>query len=154
MGLGSGPYRQVSRDRADQFGGIILACLGLAVAAWSATRFDIGTLRRMGPGFYPLALGLTLAGLGAIVTLGAGPGGQRTRLALPELAAVVGAIAVFAFGVERFGLVGTTAASVLISSLATPRGGIAWRLALAACVTALCVMVFHLGLRMSLPLWP
>lgn len=143
------------RDRADVIGGLALAALGLAVAGWAATRFDLGTPRRMGPGFFPLGLGLLLAVLGGIIALNAPPAsGERQRAALPELGAVVAAIIIFALGIERLGLVPTTALSVLVSSSAVQRGGIVWRLALAAVVTAISVAIFSYGLAMNIPLLP
>lgn len=145
----------VKRDRADLISGLTLAALGLAVAAWAAVKFDLGTPRRMGPGFFPVGLGLMLAVLGGVVALTAAPAPEKPeRLALPELAAVIAAILIFALGVERLGLVPATVLSVLVSSAAVTRPGILWRLVLAAAVTLVSVAVFHVGLAMNLPLFP
>lgn len=146
---------KADRDRADVIGGVALALLGLAVAGWAAANFDLGTPRRMGPGFFPLGLGLLLAILGAIVALTAAPApGARPRVALPELVALIAAIVIFAVGLERIGLVPTTVLSVLVSSTAVARPGILWRLVLAVAVTAISVAVFSYGLAMNLPLLP
>jgi hypothetical protein len=42
----------------------------------------------------------------------------------------------------------------LVASLAAPDRRIGWRLVLTCVVTALSVIVFHFGLRMTVPLWP
>lgn len=141
--------------RTDVAAGLTLGAIGVAVAVWSALNFDIGTPRRMGPGFFPLGLGVMLTGLGGVIAASAAPAkADKLRLALPELAAVLSAIVVFALGVERLGLIATTAATVLIASAAAPRRGVIWRLVLAAAVTAISALVFHILLRMTLPLWP
>lgn len=143
------------RDRADLAGGLVLAVLGAAVAAYAALHYDIGTLRRMGPGFFPLGLGALLAVLGGSIAFGAAPAqSDKSRIALPELAAILTAILVFALGLERLGLVLTTALTVLIASAAAPRAGLLWRVALAVIITAISVVIFKLALAMTLPLWP
>lgn len=168
------------RDISDLAAGAILAAIGFGAAAYALNTYDFGTLRRMGPGFFPAVLGGGLGLLGLAIALPeavAGraaardrgvqdaadrqdPGtaeaapGQPTRAVLPEMAAVLGAILIFALGLERAGLAVSTAAAVLLATLAAPRPGIGWRLGLTAIVTALSVMVFHVGLKMTAPLWP
>ncbi|SOC02415.1 tripartite tricarboxylate transporter TctB family protein [Rhodobacter maris] len=142
-------------DLQDLAGGVILTLIGLAVAGYAVASYDLGSLRRMGPGFFPTALGVGLAGLGAVIALSAWGRGARTlTLAWKETLAVLTSIAVFAAGLERMGLVGVTFGAVLIATLAAPDRRIAWRLALALVITALSVLVFHFGLKMTAPLWP
>lgn len=145
----------MKRDIPDLAGGAILTAIGLCVAVYAAAQYDIGSLRRMGPGFFPALLGGTLAVLGLIIAL---PAWARTglpvRFAWTEASAVLSALLVFAAGLERGGLVPVTFATVLIASIAAPDRRIGWRLVLAAVVTALSVLVFHFGLRMTVPLWP
>ena len=93
--------------RGDYWGGTLMMVIGLW-AAYAGTTYDIGTLQRMGPGFFPVALGviLTLVGAGIAVTPGnriSTPGGILGRL--PELRAwilILGAIAAFVV-VGRYG---------------------------------------------------
>ena len=73
------------RDWTDLLGGGAMVALGLAVAAYSAAHYDTGTLRRMGPGFLPLGLGVMLAIFGAIIALPAwSRPGQAVALAWRE----------------------------------------------------------------------
>ncbi|MFD2173914.1 tripartite tricarboxylate transporter TctB family protein [Rhodobacter lacus] len=142
-------------DLHDLAGGVILTLIGLAVAGYAVATYDLGALRRMGPGFFPTVLGVGLAGLGAVIALSAwGRGARALTLAWKEALAVLTSIAVFAAGLERAGLVAVTFAAVLIATLAAPDRRIAWRLALALVITALSVLVFHFGLKMTAPLWP
>lgn len=145
----------MQRDWADICGGLALAAIGAGAAGWAAVHYDMGTLRRMGPGAFPVVLGGTLFLLGLFVAL---PAYARTATA-PKFEAeaamsVLGAILIFALGLPWLGLAGATATAVLVATLAAPRKGWVWRIVLAVAVTALTLLVFNLGLRMTLPVWP
>ncbi|MGY6632151.1 MAG: tripartite tricarboxylate transporter TctB family protein [Alkalilacustris sp.] len=145
----------MQRDWPDILGGLILAAVGIGAALWAGLHYDMGTLRRMGPGAFPVALGLGLAGLGLVIALPAVlRGGAGVRVELGPLLWVVTAILVFGLGLRWLGLVGVTCLAVLIATLPARRAGWVWRVGLALAITAVTVMVFHLGLRMTLPLWP
>lgn len=143
------------RDLHDLGWGAALALTGLAVAGYAWTSYDMGSLRRMGPGFFPVTLGMLLAGLGALIAIPAmGRPGQSRPFAWPETIAVVAALLVFGMALERLGVLLTTALTVLIGSAVAPRRGLGWRLVLTVAVTALVWLVFVRGLNMSLPVWP
>ncbi len=54
------------KSQKDFFSGLMFIAVGLAFA-WGATTYTIGEGARMGPGYFPLTLGLLLAGLGAFI---------------------------------------------------------------------------------------
>lgn len=56
--------------RKDLAGGLLLAITGAAVAL-RATHYSLGTLNRMGPGYFPLALGVLLAVCGVLIVINA-----------------------------------------------------------------------------------
>jgi hypothetical protein len=142
-------------DRDDLMGGLALALVGAGALVWSLMHYDLGSLRQMGPGFFPVVLGGALALLGLVVAL---PALRRPGQAAPfeglSLLAVMAAILIFGLGLTRLGLVPATAIATLIASLPAPQPGWVWRAGLVVAVTALTVLVFHLGLRMTIPLWP
>ena len=142
-------------DRDDLLGGLALGLVGAAALVWSLLQYDLGSLRQMGPGFFPAVLGGGLAILGLIVAL---PALRRPGTAAPfegwSALAVIAAILIFGLGLTRLGLVPATALAVAVASLPAPQSGWIWRLVLVATVTALTVLVFHVGLRMTMPLWP
>lgn len=145
----------MKRDIPDLLGGVLLAALGLFVALYAVDHYEIGTLRRMGPGFFPALLGGVLVVLGGMIALPAlARRGETIRIAWKECLAVLAALLIFAAGLDRVGLVLVTPASVLIATLAAPDRRIGWRIGLALVVTALSVAVFALGLKMTIPLWP
>lgn len=143
------------RDYHDLLGGFALALFGLAVAGHSASVLDFGTLRQMGPGFFPLVLGLCLTGLGLLVAVPAWwREGAPSGVHLPEFAAVLAAILVFALLMNRAGLIPATALSVLIATLPAPQRGWVWRPVLAVVVTVMTWAIFSAGLGMTIPLFP
>lgn len=143
------------RDWADLLGGGVMAALGLAVAVYSAAHYDTGTLRRMGPGFLPLGLGVMLAIFGAIIALPAwSRPGQAVAVAWREALCVLASILIFGLGMARLGLVPATMLAVLVASVPAPQGGIAWRMVLATVVSLLTWLVFSVGLRLSIPVLP
>ncbi|WP_050527071.1 tripartite tricarboxylate transporter TctB family protein [Pseudorhodobacter aquimaris] len=145
----------MKRDIPDLAGGAILAAIGLFIVIYAAVHYDMGSVRRMGPGFFPAMLGGVLAVLGLVIAVPAWMrAGQETPIAWKDALAVLVALLVFAAGVERGGLVPVTVATVLIASIAAPDRRLGWRVLLAVVVTLLSVLVFHYGLRMTVPLWP
>lgn len=132
-----------------------MAALGVAVAAHTATHYEIGTLRRMGPGFMPLGLGVLLAVFGAIIAWPAwSRPGEAVAIAWREGLCVLGAILIFGLGMNRLGLVPATALAVLVATVPAPQAGVIWRILLAAIVSAMTWAIFSAGLRLSVPVWP
>ncbi|WBU61735.1 tripartite tricarboxylate transporter TctB family protein [Paracoccus albus] len=129
-----------------------MALLGVGVAIHAGLRLDFGTVRAMGPGFFPVTLGVLLSLLGVGIAI---PAWRRRAEAQPirwwDAAAVIAAILIFGLGMSRLGVVLACFASVLVASLPAPHKGWLWRIVLAVVVTALTYLVFVLGLKMSLP---
>ncbi|MBC7133095.1 MAG: tripartite tricarboxylate transporter TctB family protein [Roseovarius sp.] len=145
----------MQRDWPDMLAGLALVVVGLGAAVWAGLHYEMGTLRRMGPGFFPVTLGvvLMLFGLGI-----AWPAMRRHTDAIrPDgwaMLAVLAAIIAFGAAMSRLGLVGATFVAVLIATLPAPRPGWAWRIVLGLAAVVLIVLVFHAGLRMNVNLWP
>ncbi|WP_296447949.1 tripartite tricarboxylate transporter TctB family protein [Rhodoferax sp. UBA5149] len=55
------------KSQKDFFSGLAFMAIGGAFA-WGATTYTVGTGARMGPGYFPLVLGVLLAILGAVIT--------------------------------------------------------------------------------------
>lgn len=145
----------MQRDWPDLLGGAALAALGVAVAAYAGAHYEIGTLRRMGPGLLPLGLGALLAVFGAMIALPAlARPAKAVTIAWRETLCVLGAILVFGLGMNRLGLVPAAVLSVLLASAAAPQEGVAWRLVLSGVISALTWLIFSVGLRLTIPVWP
>ena len=52
--------------RRDVYAGLLMALLGAGTAVMG-TRYEIGTLTSMGPGFFPLVLGVLMIGVGVLI---------------------------------------------------------------------------------------
>ena len=71
---GGDPVKDLRKKiRRDHYGGALMFCIGVGAALQGST-YRIGTLSRMGPGYFPLALGVILACIGAVIFLMAGTG--------------------------------------------------------------------------------
>ena len=143
------------RDTQDLVGGLALTALGLFAAYYAHEHYEIGNLRRMGPGFFPVSLGLTLAMLGILVALPAWfRQGPVIQPAWKTLGLVTLSLVVFSLTLKTLGLIVATSLSVLLSSI--PDRGIQWKNRWLLCigVSVVTYLIFIMGLGMLLPLWP
>ena len=137
-------------------GGALVCALGAGAIAMVRGN-AIGTLGRMGPGFFPTLIGIVMVLAGAAILLGglrAGAAGDK--VAKPDLRAwTLIPLSLVAFVVvgEHGGLLAATFAVVFIAALAdrdnTWRGG----LLLACAMIAVCVVVFWWALQVQFPLF-
>jgi len=58
------------KSQKDFYSGLLFMVIGIAFA-WGATTYTIGTGARMGPGYFPLMLGILMALLGAVIIFNA-----------------------------------------------------------------------------------
>ena len=56
------------RSQKDFFTGLMFMLVGVAFA-WGATNYNVGTGARMGPGYFPLVLGVLMAILGVVISV-------------------------------------------------------------------------------------
>jgi hypothetical protein len=135
-------------------GALFLAIAGIAAAA--AIHYPAGTLSRMGPGFFPLALSGILAIIGAVflarslaVTEPA-PAGFRPL----AIICVLGGAALFAALVDQLGLALTSALVIVVTYLGGWQFSWSRMLALAAGMAAFVVILFVLLLHMQFRIGP
>ncbi|MFE3837451.1 tripartite tricarboxylate transporter TctB family protein [Pseudogemmobacter sonorensis] len=144
----------LNRDWRDVAGGFVMLGLGLAFWHHAASHYEMGTLRRMGPGMFPAALGLVLAGFGVALTLGALlRRGAIPAIRLREPACVLAGIAAFALLIRPAGMLPAVLALTLISSFAERRFRPKSLVALCAALCAMAWLVFGLGLGLPVPMW-
>ncbi len=113
------------RDNADIIGGAILCAFGAFIIIY-AQRYQMGTLLRMGPGYYPVVLGALLVLLGLIIALPAFfREGKPVSVQIRPFVCVVGSLLFFAYALQPVGLILTTAGTILFGSFAT--SALLWR---------------------------
>lgn len=139
----------------DVLAGLIFVAFGLsfAYAAWS---YNLGTAIRMGPGYFPLFLGGLLVLLGVFVLaegLFAGEQGPTAPVAWRGIILILGSVLFFGLTVRRLGLVPTLFVTVFLAALSSVRTGLITALAIAACLTIACTLIFTYALGLPLPLF-
>lgn len=140
----------------DALAGGLFLLIGVVTSA-SALGYALGTVRRMGPGYFPLLLGLLLAGLGAALIVQAWRRGAIAPIewgSLRPLLFVLGGLAFFGLVLDTFGFVLANILFVCITSYAGRE--FRWReaLALSLVLTVMAALVFIVGLNVQIPLWP
>jgi hypothetical protein len=142
-----------NKDTRDLIGGIALIAIGV-FAAVHARQYELGELQRMGPGYFPTALGIILAILGVLVTVPAlFREGTSIKVEWKSLLWVIISILIFAILLNTLGMVFTSILAVIASSMASD---IKWkaRLILSGCIAVITYMIFSFGLGMVIPVWP
>jgi len=143
------------RNNRDFLAGLLFMMLG-GLAVVLARDFPMGTTMRMGPGYFPTALGVILFLFGVYVLAR----GVRSRVPVSgawgwrPLALVTLAIVVFGFFLERLGLVPASVLMFFVAAAAGREFRFGEVLILAVVMTAFSVLVFIWGLKLPYPLLP
>ena len=140
----------------DLLGGLLMLALG-AGTVLQAQSYAIGTLRRMGPGFFPTALGVLLACIGAAMMLTAwrtqSAGAARRAPEWRGWLCISTAIVAFCVLGTYFGLVPATFAIVFLSALGDRQNTPFSAFILATVMVLACIIVFWWLLQLQFPLF-
>jgi hypothetical protein len=145
----------VQRSVRDVLAGLTFAVFGVAFAIGAAT-YVVGTPLRMGPGFYPLVVGVLLVALGVIIAIrpviASSEDEPLTAPAWRPLVLILGAIVLFALTVRGLGLIPSVFGASLMAILASRRTALRTSLLVAAGLTIVSVLIFGIALNLRLPL--
>ncbi len=154
------------KSQKDFAAGAMFSAVGVAFA-WGATTYTIGEGARMGPGYFPLMLGVVLSLLGAAIMFQAlvvetEDGEPIGRWAWKPLAYILGANLLFgvllgglpSVGVPAMGLIIGIFGLTLVASLAGETFRLREVLILAAILAAGSYIAFILLLKLQIPVWP
>jgi Tripartite tricarboxylate transporter TctB family len=154
------------KSQKDFFSGLLFMSVGVAFA-WGANNYSVGTGARMGPGYFPLLLGILMAVLGAVVTFNAmvvetEDGDKIGAWAFKPLFFIICANLVFGvmlgglprFGIPAFGLIAGIYALTCIASLAGEEFKLKSVLILATVLAIMSYMAFIVLLKLQFPVWP
>lgn len=145
------------RNHRDFWAGILFLALGILFVLFSQD-YQLGTLARLGPGFFPTVLGALMALLGlAIVWQSMARGSIRTRIervGWRELFLIPISVGVFGFALPWLGSV--IAITLLLAISATASHEFRWKETLGSIVVLLVLadLVFVRGLELQFPVWP
>ena len=154
------------KSQKDFFAGLMYLIVGGAFAI-GAFEYNVGTAARMGPGYFPLILGVILALIGVVISLKAlgtpkADGDPVGKWAWRQILFVLGAnfafgillVGVPELGIPGFGLIVAIYALVLIASCAREHSSFKESLVLATILAVGSYVVFVWALNLQFPVWP
>ncbi|MDP3605467.1 MAG: tripartite tricarboxylate transporter TctB family protein [Polaromonas sp.] len=154
------------KNQKDFFAGLMFMGVGVAFA-WGATSYNVGTGARMGPGYFPLMLGVLMAVIGAAITFTSlvvetVGGGKIGKWAWKPLFYVIAANVVFgvllaglpSIKFPAFGLIVAIYALVFIASMAEAGWKFKTTLILATVLAVGSYFAFVVALKLQFPVWP
>jgi hypothetical protein len=144
-------------DKVDTIGGFITVTLGL-VASYISLGYSMGSAVAIGPGVFPLLLGvlLILLGIGILVSAQGRASVEVPHLNLRAIVCVLAGITTFGLLIGSAGLLPAILACVIFSRLAESTSRIMPLIVLGLSLSALCwlIFVFALGLPLRILEWP
>jgi hypothetical protein len=154
------------KSQKDFFAGLMFMGVGVAFA-WGATTYNVGTGARMGPGYFPLMLGVLLALIGAVITFKAlvveTVGGDKIgKWAWKPLCYIIAANVVFgvllaglpAIKFPAFGMIVAIYVLTFVASMAEPGWKFKTTFILATILAVGSYLAFVLALKLQFPVWP
>jgi hypothetical protein len=141
--------------------GLFFLGVGVVAVVW-AQEYPLGTVLRMGPGYFPLLLGCVLVVLGAISIIQALRAGKSIPTDLPPglslepLVLIVLSIVSFGLLIGRFGLIPALFAAIFLACLRRAISRPLEILLIFAVLATFCglVFVYLLGMPIKLFAWP
>jgi hypothetical protein len=154
------------KSQKDFFSGLLFTAVGVAFA-WGATKYSLGTAARMGPGYFPLMLGILMAILGGVITFKAlvvetEDGDKVGRWALKPLFFIISANLLFGLMLgglpsikfPAFGLIVGIYALTFVASLAGEEFKFKEVAVLATILAVMSYLAFIVLLKLQFPVWP
>lgn len=154
------------KSQKDFFSGLMFMGVGVAFA-WGASGYTVGGAAKMGPGYFPLVLGVLLAFLGSIITFKAlvvetMDGDKVGSIAWKPLVFIILANVVFGvmlgglpkIGLPPFGLIAGIYALTIIACLAGDGFKLKEALLLATILAIFSYLAFIKLLNLQFPVWP
>ena len=154
------------KSQKDFFSGLMFMGVGVAFA-WGATTYTVGTGARMGPGYFPLLLGVLLAILGGVITFKAlvvetEDGEKIGSWAWKPLLYIIAANLIFgvllgglpSIKLPAMGMIAAIYALTFVSSLAGEEFNLKEVLVLSTVLSAMSYVAFILLLKLQFPVWP
>ena len=154
------------KSQKDFFSGLMFTVVG-ASFAYGATSYAVGTGARMGPGYFPLLLGVILALLGAVILFKAlvveTPDGEPVGAwAWKPLCFIIAGNLLFgvllgglpSIGLPAMGLIAAIFGTTIVVSMAGDEFVFKETLVLSAILSVMSYGAFIMLLKLQFPVWP
>ena len=154
------------KSQRDFFSGLMFTAVGGAFA-WGATNYNIGEAARMGPGYFPLMLGIVLALVGLLIifeslVVETEDGERIGAWAWRPLTFIIGANVVFGIcigglpgiGLPALGMIIGIYALTFVAALAGDEFRVKEVLILATILAVGSYFTFVWALKLQFPVWP
>lgn len=154
------------KSQKDFWSGLMFMAFGIAFA-WGATNYTIGEGARMGPGYFPLMLGILLTAVGLFIVFEAmvvetEDGEKIGKWAWKPLFFIIGSNIVFGLcigglpkiGLPALGLIVGIYALTFIASMAGDEHKNREVIVLATILAVLSYLAFIVLLKLQFPVWP
>ena len=154
------------KSQKDFFSGLMFLGMGVAFA-WGATTYNVGEGARMGPGYFPLMLGILLAGIGAFtifesLVVETEDGEPVGSIAWKPLAYIIGSNILFGLllggvprlGIPSFGLIVAIYALTFVAALAGDEFKFKEVVVLATILAIGSYLAFIVMLKLQFQVWP
>lgn len=143
--------------RKDLWTGLFLLGVGLVFSIYGWREYPMGTLADMGPGMFPVMLGLLLAAIGVLILVAALMRGQFAGLGVDwrVLFSITAGILAFILTIERFGVAVAVVSLTVLASLANHRLSFGRSIVLGGVLTiaVMLIFVYGLGIPVRLLAW-
>jgi hypothetical protein len=143
------------RQPKNFFSGLLFMGFGVAALVISRT-YNIGTAAKMGPGYFPRALGILMIVLGGLLSALSFRSAQEPKITwrLRPLAIILVSVCAMPWLTDYLGIVLTSIVMVFIASIASDE--FRWKEALISGVILAVAStgIFVYGLAIPLPVWP
>ena len=154
------------KSQKDFVSGLMFMGIGLAFA-WGATKYSLGTGARMGPGYFPLMLGVMMAILGAVITFNSlvidRSGGDKIgKWAFQPLVFIIAANLLFgvclgglpSIKLPAMGMIFGIYVLTFVASMASPGWKFKTTFFLATALAVISYVAFVIVLKLQFPVWP
>jgi hypothetical protein len=138
----------------DLAAGALFIAIGSFFSLSAFLNLPIGRALSMGPGYFPIVLGLTLIGFGlaiAIAAVGA-PSAPFGQVSWRGVGLVTTSIVFFALTVRGLGMAVALGGATLLAALSSDRNSLVFAILLSLTLTTFCVLVFVVALRLPYPI--
>lgn len=166
IGIIQGDKKMNIKSQKDLFSGLMFTSVGVAFG-WGASTYSIGSGSSMGPGYFPLILGIVLAVLGVAITAKAlvvttEDGEAIGKFAWKPLFFIIAANLVFGAAIGGLPLIGLPPLGLIVGiyllALVASAGGEEFKLKEVAILATVLALISYLAfivvLKLQFPVWP